>query len=273
MALLRKLRPHAASRQANENATLALAPRTDLRFAGIIDATGSTFNSYLYRGERFDADLGVYYLRARYYNPSNGRFLARDSGTGQIQSPATMHRFLYAEADPVNRIDPSGRQTTTGWGTAVLDLEALAAEALGRAAALEPVAVVSLGVGSLGAPIAKPLAPFTEYAALLVGISGPFGASFETLVEPTARNIDCIWEETESVLAIGVAVAGGATVSSIVSDPSGCRFKPRSRCGGVWHKHHLIPRTFWDKFPAALGGLLPLLDTPPFVCAARSMSI
>jgi RHS repeat-associated protein len=31
-----------------------------------------------YRGEQYDSDLGLYYLRARYYNPATGRFLSRD---------------------------------------------------------------------------------------------------------------------------------------------------------------------------------------------------
>jgi RHS repeat-associated protein len=43
--------------------------------------SGSTPNSYLYRGEQFDSDLGLYYLRARYYNPLTGRFMRRAIAT------------------------------------------------------------------------------------------------------------------------------------------------------------------------------------------------
>ena len=38
-------------------------------FGNKINSTGTTPNNYLYRGEQFDSDLGLYYLRARYYNP------------------------------------------------------------------------------------------------------------------------------------------------------------------------------------------------------------
>jgi len=62
-----------------------------------------------YRGEQYDSDLGLYYLRARYYNPATGRFLNRDPEEGQPNDPATLHKYLYANGDPVNRFDPRGR--------------------------------------------------------------------------------------------------------------------------------------------------------------------
>jgi uncharacterized protein RhaS with RHS repeats len=47
-------------------------------FGNKISSTGTTPNNYFYRGEQYDSDLGLYYLRARYYNPLTGRFLSRD---------------------------------------------------------------------------------------------------------------------------------------------------------------------------------------------------
>jgi RHS repeat-associated protein len=63
-----------------------------------------------YRGEQYDSDLGLYYLRARYYNPNTGRFLSRDPEDGYIDIPATLHKYLYVGGDPVNWIDPKGRE-------------------------------------------------------------------------------------------------------------------------------------------------------------------
>jgi uncharacterized protein RhaS with RHS repeats len=51
----------------------------------------------------------MYYLRARYYNPATGRFLAMDPGQGDILNPATLHKYLYAGNNPVNASDPTGR--------------------------------------------------------------------------------------------------------------------------------------------------------------------
>jgi RHS repeat-associated protein len=66
-------------------------------------------NRSRYRGEQYDSDLGLYYLRARYYNPATGRFLSRDPEDGNAKDPASLHKYLYANGDPVNGIDPTGR--------------------------------------------------------------------------------------------------------------------------------------------------------------------
>jgi len=42
-------------------------------FGNLIAHSGATPNAYLYRGERYDTELGLYYLRARWYNPVTGR--------------------------------------------------------------------------------------------------------------------------------------------------------------------------------------------------------
>jgi RHS repeat-associated protein len=74
-----------------------------------VNTTGSTPNVYLFRGERYDADLGLYYLRARYFDPLTGRFLTRDPGAGHVVVPATLHKYLYAGGNPVTAEDPTGR--------------------------------------------------------------------------------------------------------------------------------------------------------------------
>ena len=81
-------------------------------FGNEVNHTGTTPNNYLYRGEQYDPDLGLYYLRARYYNPLTGRFLSRDPEDGWLTNPATLHRYQYAGGDPVNLADPTGRAAT-----------------------------------------------------------------------------------------------------------------------------------------------------------------
>ncbi len=84
-----------------------------------VSTTGATPNAYLYRSEQYDADLGLYYLRARYFNPLTGRFLSTDPFEGSLMDPASLQKYLYASADPVNSMDPTGWQTQSAGGGAV----------------------------------------------------------------------------------------------------------------------------------------------------------
>ncbi len=71
----------------------------------------TSLNDYLYTGEQFDRDLGQYYLRARYLNPQSGRFHTMDTYEGRNGEPITLHKYLYANANPVSGTDPSGNMT------------------------------------------------------------------------------------------------------------------------------------------------------------------
>jgi RHS repeat-associated protein len=85
-------------------------------FGSLIHRTGTTPNDYLYAGEQFDEHLGLFYLRARYLNPGTGRFMTQDTYEGNDYDPASLHKYLYANANPVNMIDPSGHATISEEG-------------------------------------------------------------------------------------------------------------------------------------------------------------
>jgi len=63
------------------------------------------------RGEQFDPNLGLQYLRARYYAPSLGRFVSVDPFAGMIEEPMSRHRYLYGYDNPIGNLDPSGMFT------------------------------------------------------------------------------------------------------------------------------------------------------------------
>ena len=77
-------------------------------FGVVLDQAGVTANNYLFSGEQFDPNVEFYYLRARYYNQENGRFVAADPWQGNVFEPVTLHKYLYAGANPSNNHDPSG---------------------------------------------------------------------------------------------------------------------------------------------------------------------
>ena len=65
-------------------------------------------NPFRYCGEYYDKETETIYLRARYYQPHLGRFLTRDTYTGEEDDPLTLHLYTYCGNDGVNRVDPSG---------------------------------------------------------------------------------------------------------------------------------------------------------------------
>jgi RHS repeat-associated protein len=85
-------------------------------FGQLLAQSGSTANAYLFAGEPLDSATGLYYFRARYYLPEFGRFASRDPNRGRLANPVSFHPYLYADADPVNRLDPSGRMTLAEQG-------------------------------------------------------------------------------------------------------------------------------------------------------------
>ena len=88
---------------------LALLDTYDYDANGMLLAsTGSDVNNYRYTGQQWDPDLGMYYLRARYYKPNLVRFWTADTYQGSPEDPLTLHKYLYCQANPVNMTDPTG---------------------------------------------------------------------------------------------------------------------------------------------------------------------
>lgn len=103
-------------------------------FGSRLTCSGSTLNEFQYSGEQSDSLLGLYYLRARYYNPPTGRFMTMDPASGNLSDPPTFHRYLYTRNDPVNRIDPTGRQDLEEFADllGVVEAEAEFPKAIGK---------------------------------------------------------------------------------------------------------------------------------------------
>lgn len=118
---------------------------------GSMNATGSTTNSYTYTGREFDG-LGIYYYRARYYNPATGRFISEDP----IGLAGGVNKYAYVGDDPTDYFDPLGtdKRSPVNWSC------------VGDAAGQDGLAV-ALDVASLAADA---FAPETQYAKLAIGL-------------------------------------------------------------------------------------------------------
>ena len=91
----------------NEEGTITDSYSYDA-YGNLLQAEGETKNDFLYTGEQYNATTGLYYLRARYMNPSTGTFISMDSYQGNIYDPISLHKYLYANANSVMNTDPTG---------------------------------------------------------------------------------------------------------------------------------------------------------------------
>ena len=76
-------------------------------YGDVVSSIGASQTSYAFTGESRDAN-GLTYLRARYYNSDNGRFISRDTWAGDYNRPLSLNKWNYTEGNPVNLVDPTG---------------------------------------------------------------------------------------------------------------------------------------------------------------------
>ncbi|MEJ8304782.1 RHS repeat-associated core domain-containing protein [Saccharibacillus sacchari] len=69
-------------------------------------------NPFRYSGELWDDTTNLQYLRARWYDPSMGRFINEDTYEGKIEDPSTLNSYAYVQSNPLIYKDPSGHMYT-----------------------------------------------------------------------------------------------------------------------------------------------------------------
>ncbi len=78
------------------------------------DSSGPDVFRYKYTGQEEDKETGLYYYKARYYDPILGRFLQADSVINGGSSMG-MDLYMYTEGNPVRYVDPSGHSVLSNW--------------------------------------------------------------------------------------------------------------------------------------------------------------
>jgi RHS repeat-associated protein len=199
--------------------------------SGQVPQPHPTENVYRYTGQQLDQSTGFYYLRARYYNPAVGRFLTMDTYAGDPFAPASLHKYTYCNADPINQVDPSGNETLGNVLTTAFLMGGIAGAIIGGIRGGSEGAVRGLVIGS----IASVLAVFGT-AALGLGIAclpavstvGGMAAAFGVVTAGslawsvydfiTARNARERWAAGVSILLVfGFATYGAYKFSQIPS--------------------------------------------------------
>ena len=139
-------------------------------------------NAFRYCGEYYDSESGTIYLRARYYDPTIGRFISRDSYAGKNEDPLSLNLYNYCANNPVYFNDFSGH-----W----FGLDDAIAAGIGAIAG---------GVGQLASDLAKSaitgelkFSDWQTYTGAVVG--GAIGGACSLYVSP----------------AVGAAIGSGAS--------------------------------------------------------------
>ncbi len=73
-------------------------------FGFMTNSTGSATNWFRYAGRHFDSSTALYYNRARYYDPTTGRFVSEDP----IRFSGGANFYQHARNSPIDLSDPSG---------------------------------------------------------------------------------------------------------------------------------------------------------------------
>src|SRR5580693_7908837 len=73
-------------------------------FGNLTNSTGSLTNPFQYTGRDFDPETSLRYYRARYYDPTPGRFLSEDP----IRFDGDPNFYRYVSNSSPNKVDPSG---------------------------------------------------------------------------------------------------------------------------------------------------------------------
>lgn len=120
---------------------------------------GGDTQPFIFTGEQLDEELGLVYLRARYYDPLVARFLIRDAFPGVDLLTQSRNRYVYAANNPVLQDDPDGYIV---WNLV----------AGGAAGVLEYTVKVAVSNALEGGPLSNTLEGWDPWEAAIGGIKG-----------------------------------------------------------------------------------------------------
>ena len=76
-------------------------------------SSGPDITRFKYTGQEEDKETGLYYYKARYYDPMLGRFLQADSLVDSKRNFG-MNRYMYVDGNPMRFVDSDGNEPNEG---------------------------------------------------------------------------------------------------------------------------------------------------------------
>ena len=142
------------------NGSLTSSPKYDVY--GLVRSNPGTASSAMgfvgSLGHLSEAGTGLIYMRARYYDPSLGRFFSQDPGK------SGSNWFVYCDGNPVNKLDKTGKATfdANWWTSQAITMEDWGAKLIygGLATCYTGCAVLRAGqwlqlFGAAGGPLCE----------------------------------------------------------------------------------------------------------------------
>ena len=196
-------------------------------------STNTSQTNLRYSGEFYDQDLNQQYLRARYYNQSNGQFNRLDPYSGNLNDPQSLHKYAYCHQDPVNGIDPSGEYSLVEINIGISILSGLTAGIMNFSISM--LSGKSFQQSLFGAAKASLFAMFGTFLALSIGlnpvITGMLQGLFTAILAELINMYENPGEPFRGDRVLLAAVAGGVTgfVGASITPPSSLRSEDLSK--------------------------------------------
>ena len=194
-------------------------------FGNITEATGQSANKFGYTGHQMDAETGLVYFQARYYDPQLGRFITQDPYEGDWQTPLSLHHYLYAYANPTTYIDRDGHCAEpitfvlcAGLAALITTEASIIHEEVTQGSSLKQAAsnpkhyvrgAIAGGVALTGGAIAVEAAPIVT----AISTDGLVAGTLQTLPQSTALVTNVLVPEAGVIYAGSKALPGAAAVA------------------------------------------------------------
>jgi RHS repeat-associated protein len=235
-------------------------------YGEVLGSMGEGASNYGFTGEWTDP-TGLIYLRARFLDTSQGRFISRDTWPGDYNRPLSLNGWNYVEADPVNLVDPSGHFPV--W-CQYAPSKALYEACVLAYYQLEPINYLSLGsniTGEKGCYKGKINYRASGYLEGVGGFVGPLVGDYipstwggvETVYDFATMERSSFWYTgpgiSDAFLGAGIAQYGGIvkgfrSIADIVTDYG----------GPFWVLQGGISVDFFIGFGVGIGGFVSTSD-------------
>ncbi len=170
-----------------------------------------------------DSESGLYYAKARYYDPATARFTTEDPEAGKDLEPPSLHRYLYAYANPTAYTDPTGRWVWDLFGRKDFARErhSMSTDTTEQVMQLEGLHNAGIGLGGIAGWSSFALSGGVAAGASMtlgeVALYGGTGAAFSTS-EQYVRNGDV--DPARLAFDTTLSIFGGRLLQGGLASPS-----------------------------------------------------